>query len=72
MPLFSCLASMEQTFEESSFIAYQPRSLFLKDYNSKFTHIQMMIRTRDKNGGPLVTIRKKPGHELLSLRVRNL
>ena len=62
---------LEQTFEESSFITYRPQKSFLETYNPKFTEIQMMVRTRDKNGGPLLMIWDKNKSQRLMLRVRN-
>ena len=69
--LFLFSDSVEQTFNESSFITYRPQKAFLETYNPKFTEIQMMIRTRDEDGGPLLTIRDKHGYKRLMLMVRN-
>ena len=50
---------IEQTFNVSSFITYQPREPILESYNPKFSEIQLMVRTRDEDGGPLLMIRNK-------------
>ena len=58
---------IEQTFNVSSFITYQPRETILESYNPKFSEIQLMVRTRDEEGGPLLMIRNKRDERLMIL-----
>ena len=67
--IFFVLVSSSQTFTPPSFIKYQLKETFLKTYNPLHTTVEMMVRTRDRDGGVLFLIYDKNRLERLEIRV---